>query len=118
MPLLIAQLPTWKRLASLARLSGLMLGKRIASTSYSMSLPVGWVNWMFYQQSARGAFQPLSTMNIRTWQKMIDLNARAFLLGSQLAAKSMPNGGRIVGISSLGSRFCLRAMAVSVPRKP
>ena len=26
--------------------SGLMLGRRIASTSYSMSLPVGWVNWM------------------------------------------------------------------------
>ena len=62
---------------------------------------------VFISNAARGAFRPLSTMNIHTWQKMIDLNARAFLLGSQLAAKSMPNGGRIVGISSLGSRFCL-----------
>lgn len=62
---------------------------------------------VFISNAARGSFQPLSTMNIRTWQKMIDLNARAFLLGSQLAAQSMPNGGRIVGISSLGSRFCL-----------
>jgi enoyl-[acyl-carrier protein] reductase III len=61
---------------------------------------------IFISNAARGAFQPLATMNVRTWQKMIDLNARAFLLGSQLAAKFMSNGGRIVGISSLGSRFC------------
>jgi enoyl-[acyl-carrier protein] reductase III len=55
--------------------------------------------------AARGSFQSLSSMSVRTWQKMIDLNARAFLLCSQNAAKLMREGGKIVGISSLGSHF-------------
>jgi NAD(P)-dependent dehydrogenase (short-subunit alcohol dehydrogenase family) len=39
----------------------------------------------------------------------MDINARAFLLGSQLAAELMRegDGGRIIGISSLGSRFAV-----------
>jgi enoyl-[acyl-carrier protein] reductase III len=39
----------------------------------------------------------------------MDINARAFLLGSQYAAELMEpaGGGRIIGVSSLGSRFAL-----------
>jgi len=44
----------------------------------------------------------------RAWQRMMDLNARAFLLGSQHAAALMPGGGRILALSSLGSRFYTR----------
>jgi enoyl-[acyl-carrier protein] reductase III len=45
-------------------------------------------------------------MTMRTWQRIVDLNARAFLLGAQMAADLMPDGGKIVGVSSLGSRYC------------
>jgi enoyl-[acyl-carrier protein] reductase III len=55
--------------------------------------------------AARGSFQPLSSISMRSWQRMIDLNSRAFLLCSQSAAKLMPKGGKIIGISSLGSHF-------------
>jgi enoyl-[acyl-carrier protein] reductase III len=61
---------------------------------------------VFISNAARASFQPLSSMTMRTWQRIVDLNARAFLLGAQLAADLMPDGGKIVGVSSLGSRFC------------
>jgi enoyl-[acyl-carrier protein] reductase III len=60
---------------------------------------------IFINNAARGSFQPLSSMSVRSWQKMIDLNARAFLLCAQNSAKLMMDGGKIVGISSLGSHF-------------
>jgi enoyl-[acyl-carrier protein] reductase III len=62
---------------------------------------------IFVSNAARASFQPLSSMAMRTWQRIVNLNASAFLLGSQLAADLMPRGGRMVGVSSLGSRFCL-----------
>lgn len=61
---------------------------------------------IFVSNAARASFQPLSSMTMRTWQRVVDLNATAFLLGSQLAADLMPRGGRIVGVSSLGSQYC------------
>jgi enoyl-[acyl-carrier protein] reductase III len=61
---------------------------------------------IFVCNAARASFQPLASMTMRTWQRIVDLNARAFLLGAQLAADLMPEGGKIVGVSSLGSRFC------------
>jgi enoyl-[acyl-carrier protein] reductase III len=62
---------------------------------------------VFVSNAARTTFRPAMALNSRNWQKIMDINARAFLLGSQLAAELMREGegGRIIGISSLGSRF-------------
>jgi len=62
---------------------------------------------IFISNAARASFQPLATMSTRTWQRILDLNARAFLLGAQMASQLMKNGGRIIGVSSLGSQFCI-----------
>jgi enoyl-[acyl-carrier protein] reductase III len=64
---------------------------------------------VFVSNAARTTFRPAMRLNSRNWQKVMDLNARAFLLGSQMAAELMRDsgGGRIIGISSLGSRFYL-----------
>lgn len=55
--------------------------------------------------AARASFRPAMEISSRTWHKTVEINAGAFLTGSQLAAKWMPNGGRIIGLSSLGSQF-------------
>jgi enoyl-[acyl-carrier protein] reductase III len=62
---------------------------------------------VFVSNAARTAFRPATELNIRNWQRIMDINARAFLLGSQMAGKIMREngGGRIIGISSLGSQF-------------
>jgi enoyl-[acyl-carrier protein] reductase III len=64
---------------------------------------------VFVSNAARTSFRPAMQLTARTWQKIMDINARAFLLGSQLAAELMRegDGGRIIGISSLGSRFAV-----------
>ena len=64
---------------------------------------------VFVSNAARTSFRPAMELNTRNWQKIMDINARAFLLGSQLAAELMRegDGGRIIGISSLGSRFAV-----------
>jgi len=62
---------------------------------------------VFISNAARTTFRPTMALNSRNWQKVMDINARAFMLGSQMAAELMREngGGRIIGISSLGSRF-------------
>ena len=60
---------------------------------------------IFVSNAARASFEPVAELSARTFQRTVDLNARAFLLGSQMAAPLMQNGGRIIGITSLGSRF-------------
>jgi enoyl-[acyl-carrier protein] reductase III len=62
---------------------------------------------VFISNAARASFVPLLEVSARTWQKVGDLNTRAFLLGAQMAAKLMPDGSRIIALSSLGSSFCL-----------
>lgn len=64
---------------------------------------------VFVSNAARTTFRPAMELNVRNWQKIMDINARAFLLGSQLAAELMREGGggRIIAISSLGSRFAV-----------
>lgn len=64
---------------------------------------------VFVSNAARTTFRPAMQLNARNWQKIMDINARAFLLGSQMAAELMHegDGGRIVAISSLGSRFAV-----------
>lgn len=62
---------------------------------------------IFVSNAARTSFRPAMELDPRSWERIMDLNARAFLLGAQLAAPIMREngGGRIIGISSLGSRF-------------
>jgi enoyl-[acyl-carrier protein] reductase III len=69
---------------------------------------------IFVSNAARTTFRPARQLTARSWQKVMDINARAFLLGSQFAAELMePAGvGRIIGVSSLGSRFALPDYAV------
>jgi enoyl-[acyl-carrier protein] reductase III len=62
---------------------------------------------VFISNAARASFGPLLEMSARTWQKVGDLNAKAFLLGAQMAVRIMPDGGRIIALSSLGGRFYL-----------
>jgi enoyl-[acyl-carrier protein] reductase III len=64
---------------------------------------------VFVSNAARTSFRPTMEITARTWQRIMDLNAQAFLLGSQMAAELMQQngGGRIIGISSLGSSFYL-----------
>jgi enoyl-[acyl-carrier protein] reductase III len=61
---------------------------------------------VFVSNAARTAFAPALELSARSWQRTLDLNARAFLLGAQRAAGLMADGGgRIIGLSSLGSRY-------------
>lgn len=62
---------------------------------------------IFVSNAARASFRPLEKLSLKSWQRTLDLNARAFLVGGKLAAQLMTeDGGRIVGLSSLGSRLC------------
>lgn len=62
---------------------------------------------LFISAAARTSFGPLMEVTSRSWQRVMDMNARAFLVGAQCAAPLMTHGGRIVGISSLGGKWCL-----------
>ena len=55
--------------------------------------------------AASGVARTALNLDIRGWDWTIDINARAFLLCAQRAAKLMKNGGKMVSISSLGSRL-------------
>jgi enoyl-[acyl-carrier protein] reductase III len=62
---------------------------------------------VFVANAARTTFRPALELTRRSWQKVMDINAGAFLTGAQRAAALMgeTGGGRIIGISSLGSRL-------------
>ncbi|MDP2917711.1 MAG: enoyl-[acyl-carrier-protein] reductase FabL [Dehalococcoidia bacterium] len=60
---------------------------------------------IFINNAASGVPKPALELDAKGWQWTMDINARAFLLCSQRAARLMPKGGRIVCISSLGSRM-------------
>lgn len=68
---------------------------------------------VFVSNAARASFRPVLELTQRAWQKMIDLNATAFLKGAQLAAGMMREngGGKIIGLSSLGSTHALPGYA-------
>lgn len=59
---------------------------------------------VFVSNAARASFRAAMELTPRTWSRVIDLNARAFLVGAQRAARLMTGGGHIVALSSLGSR--------------
>lgn len=60
---------------------------------------------VFVSNAARTAFRGATEITPRTWSRVMDLNARAFLVGAQNAARLMTNGGSIIALSSLGSRY-------------
>jgi enoyl-[acyl-carrier protein] reductase III len=53
--------------------------------------------------AALGSFKPLLEIRANQWDLSLSVNARAYLLCAQEAAREMAAGGRIVGLSSLGS---------------
>ncbi|MBI4286451.1 MAG: enoyl-[acyl-carrier-protein] reductase FabL [Chloroflexi bacterium] len=55
--------------------------------------------------AASGVARAGLELDTRGWQWTMDINARAFLLCAQRAARLMPSGGKMVAISSLGSRL-------------
>ncbi|MBK8598008.1 MAG: SDR family oxidoreductase [Holophagales bacterium] len=56
--------------------------------------------------AALGSFKPLLEVKPAQWDLTLAVNARAFLLLARAASERMPDGGRLVGLSSLGgSRF-------------
>jgi enoyl-[acyl-carrier protein] reductase III len=68
---------------------------------------------VFISNAARTSFRPILELDPRSWSKIMDLNARAFLAGSQMAAALMREngGGRIVALTSLGSRYATKNYA-------
>ena len=62
---------------------------------------------IFVANAARMAYSPAVDLDLRSWRRTMALNAEAFLAGVQLAAGIMKTngGGRIIGLSSLGSRY-------------
>ena len=58
--------------------------------------------------AASGVGRPAMDVDVKAWEWTMDINARAYLLCAQRAAKLMEGrGGKIVSISSLGSPFVL-----------
>ncbi|MFC1941496.1 enoyl-[acyl-carrier-protein] reductase FabL [Chloroflexota bacterium] len=55
--------------------------------------------------AASGVARSALELDTRGWDWTMDVNAKAFLLCAQRAAKLMKNGGKMVSISSLGSRL-------------
>lgn len=56
--------------------------------------------------AALGSFKPLLDVKPAQWDLTLAVNARAFLLLAREASERMPDGGRLVALSSLGgSRF-------------
>jgi len=62
---------------------------------------------IFVSNAASGVARSALELDERGWDWTMDINARAFLLGAQRAAELMPHGGKMVAISSLGSRLVL-----------
>lgn len=57
--------------------------------------------------AASGVVRAALELDDRGWDWAMDINARAFLLCAQRATRLMPKGGKMVSISSLGSRFVM-----------
>lgn len=58
---------------------------------------------IFISNAAMGMFSDVLDVTRRNWEMSQDTNAYAFLNGVQCAVPMMPEGGRIIGLSSLGS---------------
>lgn len=59
---------------------------------------------IFISNAALGLFTSALEINDRAWELSMNTNAQALLFGAQGVAKVMPDGGKIVALSSLGSQ--------------
>lgn len=67
---------------------------------------------LFVSNAVSGVVGPAERIGRFGWDRAMEVNARAFLLGVQEAAKLFPpSGGRIVAVSSVGSFVCLPGYA-------
>ena len=57
--------------------------------------------------AASGVARSAMDLDSKGWEWTMDINARAFLLCAQRAVVLMGNGGKMVGISSLGSKMVM-----------
>src|SRR5947209_3736147 len=73
---------------------------------------------IFVSNAAAGALKPALELSAKSWQRTLDINARAFLLGAQRAAELMAGrAGAIVALTSLGAqRFIPNYAAVGVAK--
>ncbi|MBX5436092.1 MAG: enoyl-[acyl-carrier-protein] reductase FabL [Alicyclobacillaceae bacterium] len=59
---------------------------------------------VFVHNAASGRNRPAMELDVKGWEWTVNVNARAFLLGAQHAARLMPpEGGAMLAISSFGS---------------
>lgn len=58
---------------------------------------------VFISNAASGVLRPIMELEESHWDWTMNINAKGMLFGAQEAAKLMDNGGKIIGISSLGS---------------
>ncbi len=58
---------------------------------------------VFVSNAASGVLRPIMDLEESHWDWTMNINAKAMLFGAQEAAKLMDKGGKIIGVSSLGS---------------
>lgn len=58
---------------------------------------------LLVHSAALGSFKPVLDVKPAQWDLTLSVNARAFLLLARAATERMPEGGRLVALSSLGS---------------
>lgn len=58
---------------------------------------------VFVSNAASGVLRPVMELEESHWDWTMNINAKAMLFGAQEAAKLMDRGGKIIGVSSLGS---------------
>lgn len=58
---------------------------------------------VFISNAASGVLRPVMELEESHWDWTMNINAKAMLFGAQEAAKLMDQGGKILGVSSLGS---------------
>lgn len=58
---------------------------------------------VFVSNAASGVLRPIMELEETHWDWTMNINAKAMLFGAQEAAKLMDKGGKILGVSSLGS---------------
>jgi enoyl-[acyl-carrier protein] reductase III len=58
---------------------------------------------VFVSNAASGVLRPVMELEESHWDWTMNINAKAMLFGAQEAAKLMDRGGKILGVSSLGS---------------
>ncbi|MCL6599424.1 MAG: enoyl-[acyl-carrier-protein] reductase FabL [Alicyclobacillus macrosporangiidus] len=58
---------------------------------------------VYVHNAASGRNRKAVDLDLKGWEWTVNVNARAFLLGAQRAARLMPDGGAMLALSSLGA---------------